>query len=305
MNIARLVLVTKRTPYEGLLHRHGTHGNAAFLLQSRGDQIEQYFSDHEVYQKAVSIVESQCPRDINRTMVEHKDVLRFHFRPTDVVIVIGPDGLFVNVAKYLDGQPVIAVNPDPRRIDGVVMRTRPDQVGAAISMVVEDAAGYDEVVLAEATTPEGGRLLAINDFLIGRRDQISARYTLSLRGFSERQSSSGILVSTGMGASGWFRSICTAVEAAGGDWVENIPDEPRWDESRLVFAVREPFPSRQTGTEVVYGSITDGVSLQVTSEMPEGGVVFSDGVPSDALLLPAGMTVTIGVAPERVRLVRV
>lgn len=31
----------------------------------------------------------------------------------DIVVVIGQDGLVANTLKYLDGQPVIAINPDP------------------------------------------------------------------------------------------------------------------------------------------------------------------------------------------------
>jgi hypothetical protein len=83
-----------------------------------------------------------------------------------------------------------------------------------------------------------------------------------------------------------------------------IPADPRWDERRLVFAVREPFPGNHTRATLVYGNVTEREPLTVTSEMPEGGVVFSDGAPRDALSLPAGLAVTVGVAKEQVRLVR-
>lgn len=35
---------------------------------------------------------------------------RFVFAPEDVVIAVGQDGLVANVAKYLDGQPVLGIN---------------------------------------------------------------------------------------------------------------------------------------------------------------------------------------------------
>ena len=44
------------------------------------------------------------------------------FGPEDVIIAVGQDGLVANVAKYLDGQPVVGVNPDPQRNPGVLVR---------------------------------------------------------------------------------------------------------------------------------------------------------------------------------------
>lgn len=39
------------------------------------------------------------------------DLDRFLFEPDDIVLALGQDGLVANVAKYLDGQPVIGSNP--------------------------------------------------------------------------------------------------------------------------------------------------------------------------------------------------
>ncbi len=303
MNITRIVLITKQTPFEELLVRYGTYGNVSFLLQSRGEDIRRYQEQHDRYVRATAMAESELPKDVAHTIVSQKNIQQFHFRPQDLVIVTGPDGLFVNVAKYLTGQPVVALNPDPANINGVAMRIAPHDTGRAIESVLNDTAQFDSVTLAEAKTEEGDRLLAVNDFLVGRRDQVSARYVISHDGQSEKQSSSGVLVSTGMGASGWMSSVRAAVRA-GCRGRTMLPDEPSWDEERLTFAVREPFPSPSTDASIVYGSITPDEPLRITSDMPERGVVFSDGVPSDALQLPAGLTLTIGIASTSVRLVR-
>src|SRR3989344_5538708 len=108
----RIVLVTKKTPYEELLLRHGTHGNAAFLLRSRGEDIDSYQTDHGKYQQALRQVEASLPKDVTHTFTERSYLPRYLFRPNDLVIAVGPDGLFANLAKYLSGQPVIAVNPN-------------------------------------------------------------------------------------------------------------------------------------------------------------------------------------------------
>ena len=36
-----------------------------------------------------------------------------------------------------------------------------------------------------------------------------------------------------------------------------------WDAKSLQFAVREPFPSNTTGTELVFGSIDNGKPLEL------------------------------------------
>ena len=63
-------------------------------------------------------------RDWRRGSVERADLARFLFEPEDIVVVVGQDGLVANVAKYLDGQPVIGVDPEPGRNPGVLVTTR-------------------------------------------------------------------------------------------------------------------------------------------------------------------------------------
>ncbi|MNF14289.1 hypothetical protein D3C80_2164490 [compost metagenome] len=67
--------------------------------------------------------------------------------------------------------------------------------------------------------------------------------------------------------------------------------------------MREPFPSRTTSAEVVFGRISGSHPLQITSQMPEDGVIFSDGVESDFLEFNSGVKATIGLAERKGRLV--
>jgi len=305
MSYARIVVVTKKTPYEELLVTHNTHGQAAFVLQSLGGDIDEYRALHQRYYDAVRVVEAVLPKTISHTLVERQSLPSMLFRPDDLVIAIGPDGLFANLAKYLSGQPVVGVNPLPEVIDGVVMRFQPValDISNILTLLLNGGGALEEITLAEAKTSTGARLLAVNDFLIGRLDHISARYVIESNGVKERQSSSGVLVATGLGSSGWMRSVKQAASAAHDEYPVLLPNDPAWDEQRLIFAVREPFPSRATQADIVYGEITKDSPLQIVSEMPEGGVVFSDGVPEDSLPLPAGTVLSIGVASEKVRLV--
>ncbi len=159
--------------------------------------------------------------------------------------------------------------------------------------------------MAQASTQDGQKMLAVNDLFVGQKTHTSARYEITWNQKKEYQSSSGIIVSTGLGSTGWYKSIMTQAACIAGEFGrEAFSDEPlSWGENKLIFVVREPFPSRSTQTEIVYGKLSEGDTFRILSQMPENGVVFSDGIESDAISFNSGTEITIGIAPEKGRLV--
>ena len=77
-----------------------------------------------------------------------------------------------------------------------------------------------------------------------------------------------------------------------------------WDTDRLVYAVREPFPSQITQTHLVYGTISADSPLIVTSEMARDGRIFSDGIEADYLEFNSGAKLSIAPAASRAILVQ-
>ena len=148
--------------------------------------------------------------------------------------------------------------------------------------------------MVRARLDDGQELLALNEVFVGHRSHQSARYVLAAAGARERQSSSGLIVTTGTGATGWAASI--ARERGYGTPL------PAPGERRLTYFVREAWPSAATGTGLTAGDVTTS-PLDVTGEMDEGGVVFGDGLEADHLALDWGQTVRVGVADTALRLV--
>ena len=72
-----------------------------------------------------------------------------------------------------------------------------------------------------------------------------------------------------------------------------------WDARHLVFTVREPFPTRTTGTALLFGRVTAQQPLTIESQMSENGVIFSDGIESDFLDFNSGTRATITLAEKR------
>jgi hypothetical protein len=77
----------------------------------------------------------------------------------------------------------------------------------------------------------------------------------------------------------------------------------KWSSTELIFAVREPFPSRSTGTNIVFGTISPSQPLRIESLMGENGVIFSDGIENDYIAFNSGAEAVIGLADKRGRMV--
>ena len=157
---------------------------------------------------------------------------------------------------------------------------------------------------AEAKLNDGQRLLAFNDLFIGASSHISARYKISFNNVNEEHSSSGLIVSTAAGSTGWLSKIFNMAYGVTRLFEKNIkPKRPKLKNNELLFTVREPFQSLKTQTGIVAGIIKNQNRLTVESLMPTNGVIFSDGIESDFLKFNSGSIATIGIAPETASIV--
>ncbi len=239
------------------------------------------------------------------TFVDRKYLHNFDFRRCMVVVVVGRDGLVANSAKYVGDLPIVAVNPDPKRIDGVLLPFRVTQVRHAVQRALDRAAKVRRVTMAEVTLNDGQSLLAFNDFFLGCRTHVSARYTIRVDTRSEAQSSSGLIVSTGAGSTGWLSSMFNMAEGfvqwMGGQLQPRV--QLSWEDPRLVWVVREPFRSKHSGADLVAGFVEQGEELTVESLMPADGVIFSDGVETDFLEFTSGTVASFTPSSRRATLV--
>jgi NAD kinase len=317
----KIILVTRRTRLEDLTARYHTAAQARFYVEHLGADFTDYQMEHDTYlankQRTIAVLEQW-----GRYQVMDRSFLpSFIFGPDDIVVALGQDGLVANTMKYLDGHPLIGVNPDSGRHDGVLLPFVPSDLAALLRDVAADRRPFKAVTMAKAVLTDGQVLYAVNDLFVGARSHVSARYEILAGQQREIQSSSGLIVSTGLGSTAWFKSIVTGAlaiagalgrptaaglysprpwDADGRPWDAN--GRP-WDADELQFAVHEPFPSKVSQTNLVVGRLVKAERLSVRSLMPEDGVIFSDGIEADRLDFNSGTEAQIMVAERTGRLV--
>lgn len=308
-NQEKLVIITRKTRLEELIERFNTREQARFYIEHMGLDFGEYEDEHRVYTEAVRCLRHDLD-GVGRKlqMIDWSFLPNFLFAPSDVIVTVGRDGLVSNTAKYLNQQPIVAVNPDPARNDGILLPFTIRTAKAAVVRTLNGDAHLHTITMAEVALNDGQHLLAFNDFFVGQRTHISARYSLSYQGQTEQQSSSGVLISTGAGSTGWLSSTCNMANAVshllvGRGAPELPPLQLGWDDPRLAFVVREPFRSRTSGVRLAAGLLDEGEELVLESHMPDNGVIFSDGVEADALAFNSGAVARVRVAERRTHLV--
>jgi hypothetical protein len=297
----KIFLITRKTRLAELIERFNTAGQARFYIEHAGGDFAEYEDEDLVYRGAVEATRRQLPEELKLQVLDRDLAPTVLFTGKDLIVTLGQDGLVANVAKYVQGQPIVAVNPDPRRFDGVLMPFLPKDVGQAVGETMRGRAKMREVTMAEACLNDGQRVLAFNDLFIGASTHVSARYKITLQGKSEQQSSSGILVSTGAGSTGWISSVFNMVRGLGQSNVERV--QMAWEDPRLFFVTREPFISRHSAAGLLHGYIADGMQLVVESTMASGGCVFSDGIQQDSVEFNAGAVLRVQRSQQKARLI--
>ena len=305
MSIEYAIIVKNKTRLEALIERFNTKEQAKFFIERSGGNFEDYEIENNNFHQSLALVQCQLSKVLKNKIVERSFLPSFLFSDKQVVIVIGQDGLVANTAKYVGEIPIVAVNPDIERYDGFLLPFSSDNFINGVEKVMEGKYNSRMATLAEARLNDGQRILAFNDLFIGASSHISARYRISYNKITEEQLSSGIIVSTQAGATGWLSSIFNMTFGMH-KFIEKSDAKrkrAKLNDNQLMFVVREPFQSKKTQTDLTAGVLSGQIKLTVESFMPINGVIFSDGIETDFLNFNSGSIATIGTAQEKAKLV--
>jgi len=304
MGVEYAIIVKNKTRLESLIERFNTKAQAKFYIERLGGNFEDYEAEHEMFHISLTSLQTRLSKVIKYKLLDRSFMPSFIFSEKNVIIVIGQDGLVANTAKYSKGIPIVAVNPDKGRYDGVLLPFDSGDFIGGVEGVITRQYNSKTIRFAEAKLNDGQRLLAFNDLFIGASSHVSSRYRIIFGEKNEEQSSSGLIVSTVAGSTGWLSSVFNMAYGVAGMFEKNLKlKRPKLKDDELLFAVREPFQSIRTQIGITAGLIKNKHSLTIESLMPTGGVIFSDGVEADFIKFNSGSIATIGLANETANLV--
>jgi len=286
VQVTRALVVYKKSYYElyGYTERAGRF---AALQAHRDTIIEPMRLSHEENTRTLEDVQTAfeavgIPYDC-RYRGEMGSVTGY-----DLLISVGGDGTFLEVARYALDTPVLGVNSDPERSTAFFCAANRSTIRAHLAVLL--AGHMHEVRLARLQVTINERPLpyyALNDLLIAHANPAAmTSYTLRLGAISEPQRSSGLWVSTAAGST-------AAIRAAGG---RILPLRSR----RLQYLVREPYNGDRCRYRLLKGTAGPDTPLEVTSKTRRGRL-FMDG-PHLRFSLGLGdvLTVTTAATPLRV-----
>lgn len=304
MSVEYAIIVKNKTRLETLVERFNTKAQAKFYIERLGGNFEDYIIEHDTFHYSLNQIQTQLSTILKNKVVERVFLPNYIFTDKNIILVVGQDGLVANTAKYSKGIPIVAINPDKKRYDGVLLPFDTTDFIAGIESVLADKHMVQTMRFAEAKLNDGQSLVAFNDLFIGAASHVSARYKISYNTQVEEHSSSGVLVSTKAGSTGWLSSVFNMAYGITGMFEENIQlKRPQLNDNDLLFAVREPFQSIRTQIGITAGLLKGQDTLVIESLMPTNGIIFSDGIESDFLKFNSGTIATIGLANERANLV--
>lgn len=304
MKFEYAIIIKNKTRLENLIERFNTKAQAKFYIERLGGNFEDYIQEHEKFYFSLNLVQQQLIKILKYKIVERVFLPSYIFSEKNVIVVIGQDGLVANTAKYSKGLPIIAINPDNERYDGVLLPFSPSDFTLGMESLINEDYVFKTMRFAEAKLNDGQRLLAFNDLFIGASSHISARYKIKYKNKEEEHSSSGLIVSTAAGATGWLSSVFNMAYGITGMFEKSLkPKRPLIKDNELIFAVREPFKSIKTQADITIGRINNQQHLKIESLMPSAGIIFSDGIESDHLKFNSGSIASISVAKETANLV--
>jgi NAD kinase len=306
MNFDQVLIIRDKTRLEQLIERFNSKAQAKFYIERSGGDFDFFEIEHNTFYDSLSRIQQVISRNYKNKVVYRSFLPNYLFAETDLIVVLGQDGLLANTAKYAKGIPILGVNPEPERYDGILLKFSVKDVKTTLKRIEEGDFDTKKVTMARATLNDGQTLLAFNDFYIGANSHVSSRYSIEYHGMKERQSSSGILVATGAGSTGWMSSVYNMVYnvlAHQGQAKSQNRFCKSWEDNSLTFVVREPFLSKTSQTSIGFGVINKGSVLKIESHMPNNGVIFSDGIESDFLHFNSGHIVEIGIADDKANLI--
>lgn len=231
------------------------------LLRKRDVTVAKMERTHEAHERTIEAVKAALDALGCSSTFVYRARMRM-MRDVDLVVTIGGDGTILEVARQVEGVPLLGVNSAPETSLGLFCgadrKTIREQLARALHGVLP------RTPLARlALEVNGERVWVLNDVLYAHRNPAAmSRYILSIRGRAEEQRSSGVWVATAAGSTG-------GIHSAGG---RVLPLTSK----KMQYLVREPFVQGRERPRLLRGILPPIHKIVLWSKMRQG-MIYVDG----------------------------
>src|SRR5690606_1556662 len=146
-----------------LIEKFNSKAQARFYLEHSGGNFADYEQEHNTFYDGLLAVQMTLTKTLKPTLIEKSFLPSFMFADTDLIVVVGQDGLVANTAKYVASNPILAINPDPNRYKGILLPFSTNSFQQGLNNALSGEKFLKKVTMAEARLNDGQRLLAFND----------------------------------------------------------------------------------------------------------------------------------------------
>ena len=202
----------------------------------------------------------------NFELANRNSLKKSQFKGRGMVIAVGGDGTFLRAAQFVDKQMIFGVNSDVKGKEGFFMKSDKNNFEKKLKKIISNKFKIKKLPRLEAFI-NGRKIypLALNEFFIGPSKSYHAvKYTIKVGSKSERQKSSGILITTATGSYAWAKSYHG----------KTLP----LNSKNFQFVVREPYQGKVfKNYRLKHGILGKNKKIIIKSEMLDG-ILVADSV---------------------------
>src|SRR3954453_11230611 len=133
----RALVVKRATRLEDLVARFNTKAQARFYIESAGGDFADYDAEDAAYHRSLDEVTHALRSLLKVHVIDRTFLPNYVFAANELVVVVGQDGLVANTAKYAIGRPIVGVNPEPARYDGILLPFDPQTAVSAVREMLD------------------------------------------------------------------------------------------------------------------------------------------------------------------------
>ncbi|MFO0415839.1 MAG: hypothetical protein ACK5Y6_00990 [Pseudomonadota bacterium] len=296
-----ILVVAKRSRFERDQKELGLSEEALLRWYAEmGESGSRVLGSHERQLQAIA----SCQRELESEQIVHIEQLEERLATGSVkaIVALGGDDFLKLVSQHIEDLPVLGVNSDPATSTGVLLSTSIEKLPEAIQALETDSYKIERWTRVELTIDGTSCGRALNDVVLGKRDfRHMSRHELEVHGEKTQQRSSGILISTGAGSTGWFSSAGLYLGGKDRSFSREAP--------YIRFELREPQVKvyESNGHRIVElpphveGTLVAGDCLRITSLNDDEGIASRDSL--DELPFRRGAVAELSVSSHPLRVI--